>query len=347
MANYFFGHLLHIFCRAADLRLEDQEVARCSYGDYAFGRRSTRKRITRPKFFEMNQLVQNIKRKAGMAIALMLIPFVQTYAQTGSGGMNQETVLYLTFGLVLAVAILVLLVAIYVLQLLKAFVNESLSEETKAAIEAEPSYWAKLWNNWNDLKPMEQEEEILLDHDYDGIKELDNHLPPWWKGLFYATIGYAVIYLLVFHVFSAAPLQEEQYEIEMAEAAALKAAQEEDLVVDFDENTVTASVDAAELADGQAFFEAQCAVCHKADGGGLAGPNLTDNYWRNGGSISDVYKVIKNGVQGTAMIAWESQLNPVRIRNVASYVKSLGGTNPAGALPPDGDLYEEPASDNE
>lgn len=289
----------------------------------------------------MNLLVQNIKRKTSLALALMLIPFVQTFAQTESSSMSQETVLYITFGLVLSVAILVLLVAIYVLQLLKTFVDESLSAEAKAAIEAEPSLWSKLWNSWNDLKPMEQEEEILLDHDYDGIKELDNHLPPWWKGLFYLTVVYAVVYLLIFHVFSAAPLQEEQYELEMAEAAAMKAERDDQLVVDFDENSVTMTTDAVELADGQAFFEQQCAVCHKADGGGLAGPNLTDDYWRNGGSMADVYKVIKNGVQGTAMIPWESQLNPIRMRNVASYVKSLKGTNPPGALPPDGDLYEE------
>jgi len=292
----------------------------------------------------MNPSVGNLKRKLSFALAIMLIPFAKTFAQTNSA-MSQETILYITFGLVFAVAVLVLLVAVYVLQLLKAFVNQNMTEEEIAAVEAEPSYWSKLWNSWNDLKPMEKEEEILLDHNYDGIKELDNHLPPWWKGLFYVTIGYAVVYLLIFHVFDAAPLQEEKYEMEMAEAAALKAAQEQDLVIDFDENTVTMTTDAAELADGQAFFEQQCAVCHKADGGGLAGPNLTDAYWRNGGSMSDVYTVIKNGVQGTAMIAWESQLNPIRMRNVASYVKSLEGTDPPGALPPDGELYEEVAEE--
>lgn len=287
----------------------------------------------------MNFLLQNIKRKSGLAVALLLVPFAKTFAQT-NGGLSQETVLYVTFGLVFAVALLVLLVAIYVLQLLKTFVNQGISEEQKLAAETQPSYFAKLWMDWNDLKPMEQEEEILLDHNYDGIKELDNHLPPWWKGLFYVTIGYAVVYLLIFHVFSAAPLQEEKYQMEMAEAAAFKAAQEQDLVIDFDENTVTATADAVELADGKQFFELQCAVCHKADGGGLAGPNLTDKYWKHGGAMSDVYKVIKNGVQGTAMISWESQLNPIRMRNVASYVMTLQGTNPPGALPPDGDLYE-------
>ena len=259
---------------------------------------------------------------------------------------NQETMLYLTFGLVLLVALLVLLVAVYVLQLLKTFVKKDMTEEQLAAYEARPGWFARLWEKWNDFKPIEKESEILLDHNYDGIKELDNHLPPWWTGLFYLTIVYAVVYLLIFHVFKTSPLQEEQYAIEMAEAAALKAKQEEGLVVDFDENTVTVTEDPIELADGQKFFDQQCALCHKTDGGGLAGPNLTDKYWRNGGSVSDVYKVIKNGVQGTAMIAWESQLNPIRLRNVTSYVMTLQGTNPPGALPPDGELYE-PESNNE
>jgi len=252
---------------------------------------------------------------------------------------SQETMIYITFGLVIVVALLVLVVALYVLQLLKTFMKQGMSEEALAAEEAKPSMFASLWDRWNALKPMEEEETILLDHDYDGIKELDNHLPPWWKGLFYVTIVYGVIYILIFHVFQSSPLQEEQYELEMAAAAALKAENEADLVFDFDENTVTQSTDATELADGQAFFEQQCAICHKADGGGLAGPNLTDEYWRNGGSVSDIYKVIKNGVQGTAMIAWESQLNPIKLRNVTSYVMSLQGTNPPGALGPDGDLY--------
>lgn len=253
---------------------------------------------------------------------------------------SQEMMLYITFGLVVVVALLVLVVAFYVLQLLKTFARKGMSEEAIAAEEAQPSMFTQLWDKWNALKPLEEEETLLLDHDYDGIKELDNHLPPWWKGLFYLTIVYGVIYILIFHVFQSSPLQEERYDMEMAAAAALKAENEADLVFDFDENTVTQSMDPIELADGQKFFEQQCAICHKTDGGGLAGPNLTDKYWRNGGSVSDIYKVIKNGVQGSAMIAWEGQLNPIRLRNVTSYVMSLDGTNPPGALGPDGDLYE-------
>lgn len=274
-------------------------------------------------------------------VAILMLLGTKSYAQsTTESVFSQEAMLYITFGLVFVVSVLVLIVAIYVLQLLKTFIQKEMTEEQLAKYEVEPGWFAQLWTKWNSLKPLEEEEELLLDHDYDGIKELDNHLPPWWKGLFYVTVVYAVIYLLIFHVFKTSPLQEERYEREVAAAEALKASQEADLVVDFDENTVTATTDATELADGQKFFETQCALCHKADGGGLAGPNLTDEYWKNGGSMSDIYKVIKNGVPNTAMISWESQLNPIRMRNVASYVLTLKGTNPPGALPPDGELYK-------
>jgi cytochrome c oxidase cbb3-type subunit 3 len=214
-------------------------------------------------------------------------------------------------------------------------------------MEAEPSWWAKTWDKWNDLQPMEEEENIMLDHNYDGIKELDNHLPPWWKALFYGSIVYAVVYLLIFHVFKTSPLQEEKYELEMAAAASVKAVQTATVVVDFDEANVTFNDEPIALAEGKKFFEGQCAVCHKADGGGLAGPNLTDQYWKHGGSMTDIYNVIKNGVQGTAMIPWESKLNPNKLRDVASYVKSLQGSNPEGALPPDGELYVEPTEGKE
>lgn len=289
----------------------------------------------------MNLLNIKLMKKSGWLALLLVLAAPSARAQSSNpSGADEATMFYIVFGLVFIVSLLVLVVAIYVLQLLKVFVAQNQTEVQKEAEEKGPSWFSKLWMNWNDLKPLEQEEEIMLDHNYDGIKELDNHLPPWWKGLFYATIIYGIGYILIFHVFKTSPLQEERYELEMAAAEAIKANSEADLVIDFNENTVTMTEDPAELADGQKFFEAQCAVCHKADGGGLAGPNLTDPYWKHGGSMPDVYQVIKNGVANTAMISWESQLNPVRMRNVASYVLSLQGTNPPGALPPDGELYE-------
>ncbi len=291
--------------------------------------------------------MERIKSKIkNLSSKYMLLPFLflttPLAAQTESStGISQATAFYVVIGLLIIVSLLVILLAFNIVSLLKAVVQKEMSPEKKASMEKEPSWFAKTWAKWNDLKPLEEEQDIMLDHDYDGIKELDNHLPPWWKALFYLSIVYAVIYLMVFHVFKSAPLQEEEYEIEMALAQAAKSNMEQTIVVDFDESNVPFNDDAEALADGKKFFEAQCGMCHKADGGGLAGPNLTDDYWKHGGSMTDIYNVIKNGVPNTAMISWESKLNPIRLQNVASYVKSLRGTNPPGALPPDGELYVE------
>ena len=288
----------------------------------------------------MKALKQINKVSRYRLIALFTLLSTTLKAQSGTDSFwSQDMIFYTMVGLVFVVSLLVLMVAVYVLQLLKTFVRKELTEEQLEAYDAEPSMWAKLWQKWNDFKPVEEEGEILLDHDYDGIKELDNHLPPWWKGLFYVTIVYAVVYLLVFHVFESSPLQEEKYEIEMAKAEAASLLRQKDVTYDFDENSVEFTDDAAALADGKKTFELFCSACHKNDGGGSIGPNLTDEYWLHGGSMKDIYSTIKYGVPDKGMISWEQQLNPDKIRNVSSYIVTLQGTNPPGAKAAQGDLY--------
>jgi len=187
---------------------------------------------------------------------------------------------------------------------------------------------------------LEKEADILLDHNYDGIRELDNHLPPWWKWLFYFTIGFAVVYLFVFNVFDALPSQLQEYENEVAYAHAqtlkLKAANP---VAAVDENTVEASTEVLALADGKQTFLNTCASCHRKDGGGDIGPNLTDEYWLHGGTIKDVYKVVRHGVAGTNMIAWDGVMSPEKIRSVSSYVLTMIGSNPQNPKKPQGSLF--------
>ena len=288
----------------------------------------------------MKAVKRIFKSSRVVAILVFSLFSLPAWAQSNGGSFwTEETVFYTIVGLVFVVAILVLLVAFYVLQLLKVFITKNATEEELVMREAEPSTFSKLWDKWNALKPMEQEADILLEHDYDGIKELDNHLPPWWKGLFYLTIVYAVVYIMVFHVFKSAPLQEEEYEIAMAQADAEATARQSTQVVAFDETNVTFTDAPADLEAGKKIFEMQCAPCHKADGGGSVGPNLTDEYWIHGGSMQDIYYTIKVGVPAKGMIAWEQLLSPERMRNVSSYILTLGGTNPPGAKAPQGDLY--------
>lgn len=190
--------------------------------------------------------------------------------------------------------------------------------------------------------PLSKEKDILLDHDYDGIGELDNPLPPWWVALFWITIIFAVVYWGYYHAFDKGPGQEEMYatEMEAAEAAVANYLNEQGEVVD--ENSVVTLTDASALARGKEIYESKCVACHLSDGGGNnIGPNLTDNYWIHGGSIQDIFSTIKYGVVEKGMLAWETQLGPADMQKVASYVKSLVGTTPANPKAPQGELYVE------
>lgn len=192
-------------------------------------------------------------------------------------------------------------------------------------------------------KEIEREEDIMLDHDYDGIKELDNVLPPWWVYLFYGTIIFSVIYLVRFHVVGDYTQTEEfNKEIELAELEKSKLPKDPADEVSYE--TVVAVTDAASLAKGKEIFTNACAACHKADGGGLVGPNLTDKHWINGGGIKNVFKLISEGSKNNpSMVAWKANLSSKDIQSVASYVLSLQGSNPPGGKPAEGEIWVETA----
>jgi cytochrome c oxidase cbb3-type subunit 3 len=195
--------------------------------------------------------------------------------------------------------------------------------------------------NLTDRVPVEQEETIMMDHEYDGIRELDNNLPPWWKYMFYATIIFAVVYLIRFHITGDGPSSHEEYMAEVQEAVALKAEIMADATDMVTEDNVVYLVDAPTLEKGAAIYKGNCATCHGQLGEGGAGPNLTDQYWIHGGSIKNVFSTIKYGVAAKGMIAWESQFTPEQMQTVASYVLSLQGTNPPNGKAPQGEIYVE------
>jgi len=188
--------------------------------------------------------------------------------------------------------------------------------------------------------PVEREQDILLDHDYDGIKELDNALPPWWKYGFYFTIAVAALYLLRYHVWKTGPDPRQEYDQEMKVAAAQVEEYRKKSGETVDEKTVTMA-DASGIAEGDKIFHSNCFSCHGAKGEGLVGPNLADNYWLHGGSINDVFKTIKYGYPEKGMPSWQSMYSPTQLKNLASYVKKLAGTNPPNAKAPQGDLFAE------
>ena len=265
---------------------------------------------------------------------------------------------FLKYPIIMLFLALVFLIIIAIEAIVSALENvmyQSLDEAAKEryiAAKNRPLKFTWLNNTYKKLvgtKPMEKEQELILDHNYDGIKELDNDLPPWWLYGFYASIIFGAIYLVKYHVFDG----DTQYDELESEYAQAKIELEEykktakDLV---DFNTVTFLSDAADLAKGKTIYEESCVACHKSDGGGGIGPNLTDNHWILGGGIKNVFKTINDGGRdGKGMVAWSKNgLKPSEIAQVASYVLTLQDITPAEPKEAEGDVWvdENVTSDN-
>lgn len=262
------------------------------------------------------------------------------------GGMS-----FMGFYALIAVIAIELVVIVYFSIMIRRLFRDLSGEADKALARAdEPSKWLKWWNEldkkWmTKAVPVEKEADILLDHDYDGIKELDNALPPWWKYGFYITVVVGIIYLFHFHVWGTGKNPDQEYAEQMAEGQRLEEqykARTKDIV---DENNLTLA-DADGIAAGKALYTQSCVACHAPDGGGGIGPNLTDNYWIHGGKLSEIYKTIKIGYPEKGMQSWQSMYSPVQMRNLASFVQSLKGAKTANPKEPQGDLMQEEAAAN-
>jgi len=226
-----------------------------------------------------------------------------------------------------------------------------LTDEQKAKLEeantisiAESQWYKNLLKALTKSQPIENEGQLLLDHDYDGIKELDNTLPPWWVYLFYGCIVFAAVYLVRYEVMGG-DNQEMELKKEMAQAKIDVAEYMKTAPDQMDETKVVLLTDAPSLAEGKAIFTTNCIPCHRADAGGNIGPNLTDDHWILGGGIKNVFHTVTNGGRdGKGMIAWKVSLKPTEIQKVASYVLSLQGSNPKDPKAPDGEIWVDPAA---
>lgn len=211
----------------------------------------------------------------------------------------------------------------------------------------EHEWYKKLMKKLTKTKPIDEEHELVMNHEYDGIKELDNDLPPWWTYLFYATIIFSVVYLAKYELFGG-DTQIDEYNKKM-ELARIQIEEYKKTAPDLlTADQVTVLTEPADIAAGQALFETNCVACHKADGGGSIGPNLTDEYWILGGSIKDIFNTImEGGRDGKGMIAWKQQIKPSDIQKISSYIITLQGTNPPDAKAPEGDKYVQEATQEE
>lgn len=256
------------------------------------------------------------------------------------GGLSSTTFyLFLTIISIEVIAILFLAYAV------KGMYAALLPEKEVVIVAKKESAFRKWWAGldkkiFTRAIPVEREADVMLDHDYDGIRELDNALPPWWKYGFYITIAVAVIYLFNFHVFGTGKNPAEEYAAEMQQAQIEKEIYEANNKDKIDENNVPMA-DANGLAEAKQIFETKCFACHGKAGEGGAGPNLTDDYWLHKGSLNDIYHTIKNGYADKGMQSWASEYTPKQISFLASFVKTLHGTKPANAKAPQGDLYTE------
>lgn len=289
---------------------------------------------------------------------MLIVPggalLAQATAATPAAAAQQADSLpqYMTWALIVGGALVFIVAMFYVIkvnqflykrivQMEAAKAGVALPEEAAKALAGD-DFWTSLRKKyWEDVIPVEREKDIMLHHDYDGIHELDNSMPPWWLSMFYITIIWAVGYMFYYHWGGGGPSSEEEYKnkVERAKKEMAVALAGQANVVD--ESNVTALTDAGMLGEGELIFKNSCAACHGQAGEGTVGPNLTDDYWIHGGGIKNVFKTIKYGVPEKGMIAWSSQLNPSDMQKVASYILTLHGTNPPNPKAPQGDIWKE------
>lgn len=291
--------------------------------------------------------------RGASAIALLLLS-TQTFAQRVGDTLVTPKAPVIDWGMVLLLTFIVAEFAVIlalVASIRKMMVANGLIADAvllgDMATEAKKVKAKKqtFMNRWlTRAVPIENEATITFDHEYDGIRELDNSLPPWWLYGFYISIVFGVIYLLHYHVFDTGQLSAAELKTEYAKAEEEKNAMMKNMAAAGEaavtEESVTILTDASAIANGKASYDGMCATCHGNVAQGNIGPNLTDDYWIYGGSIKNIFKTITNGTPN-GMQSWKSQLSPKTIQEVGSYIKSLRGSNPAGAKAPQGELYKE------
>lgn len=289
------------------------------------------------------------KSKAAGVVAFILFGGLANNAMAQEAAANIVVVepnyglVFWMFLIVDFVLLTIVIVQLSVLSGLTRAIRETAAEVADVEVSEEPVGLQKFWESLTDAVPMDREEEVMTDHEYDGIKELDNKLPPWWVWLFNLSIVFAVVYISYYEIFTTSdlPISIVEYNDEMAQAEEEIAAYKAKFGSGIDESTAELIEDAARLANGEKIYTANCVSCHMADGGGGIGPNFTDEYWIHGGDVKDLFKTIKYGVITKGMIPWKDQLKPEEMEDVASYILiTFQGTIAANPKEAQGDLFE-------
>ena len=275
-----------------------------------------------------------------MALLLATPGFAQESGESWTSQMQQLDSSQLTLLVIIGVVLLLIVIIMGIMLYLLSFLMSVIKKDSPILAE-EPSWWESFKVKFvtGKMKPIEKEQDIQLDHSYDGIVELDNFMPPWLKYVFYISIVFAVVYFVNYSVLGLGKNQYEEYEEELAIAALEEEERGETMLASIDETTVQFDATTPAIEAGKELYTGNCAACHAMDGGGGVGPNLTDEYWIHGGDIKDVFTVVKYGVVEKGMIPWQDQLSPEQMQQVSSYVLTLQGTTPANPKEPQGEKF--------
>jgi cytochrome c oxidase cbb3-type subunit 3 len=247
---------------------------------------------------------------------------------------SNKSILYALYALIVVLILMVILLGKTLGHLTEHFSKDVAPENRRT-----------IWEQIFQVKSVSTDKDMMLDHEYDGIRELGNPAPPWFMFLFYGTILFAVVYIYRYQISGSGPTQLEEYETEMAEAEQIKAAATATAAAtagpDITAETVTFTDDAEAVKGGKLVFNTNCKVCHADKGMGMAGvgPNLTDEFWIHGGSAKDVFTTIENGVSGK-MTPWKGILTGKQISDVMAYVYAQDViTEDQGGKAPEGQKY--------
>jgi cytochrome c oxidase cbb3-type subunit 3 len=242
--------------------------------------------------------------------------------------------IYIFFVLVALEFVIVMVLSGMLLKFLKVEKEVTIGKSAKVIA------FKNIFQKMNQTVAIEEEHSLDLNHDYDGIRELDNKVPAWWRYAFYASILFGGVYMYRMFVTDTLPNQLQELDQANYAAAIQKAEYLKHAANNVDENTV-AMLDASGIVEGSALFTKNCLACHGDKGQGGVGPNLTDEYWLHNGGIKDIFHSIKYGWPEKGMKAWKDDFSPVQIAQLSSYIKSIQGTNPPGGKEPQGTAFTE------
>ena len=293
-------------------------------------------------------------------LAFTMVTPVETIAEPGFNGMVNNLITHLGAvvkqGIVWAV-VAIALVMLFIINALNKVVEtqkfKQLSPEKQEEYlaEAKIGFFTRLFSSAAKKQTAEEEEAIIIDHGFDGIKELDNALPQWWLSLFYFGVVFCITYVMSYAFTDFAhPAVEFEEEMAILDERDAKWAEANDITI---EGAVNKSNDPAIVEEGKKIFTQNCTQCHLEGGRGGIGPNLTDDNWINHEQNEDlflnIYDIVYNGAPHNPQMrpfGQRKELSGLAIEKVASYVYHINQvektlTEADGAAPAQGDVVEK------